>query len=132
MGILLAACLLVAQEVSITHGPMTSAVDAHSANVWARASAAGSFMVRVSKPDGTRIAQSIAEALAESDWTLHWHLEGLEAGQAYELGISTHSDESPAATGTLRTPEADPSHASFAFGSCASDKAFAKQPGWDL
>src|SRR5438552_7967331 len=119
MGILLAACLLVAQEASITHGPMTGAVDAHSANVWARASSAGSFVLRVSKPDGTEVARSLAEALPESDWTLHWHLEGLEAGQAYELGISTGSGAPiSAATGTLRTPEADPSHASFAFGSC--------------
>lgn len=129
MGFLLPALLLLAQDVSITHGPMTSAVDAHSANVWARASTTGEFGLSLATPD--RRESIAASARNENDLTLHWHIDGLEAAHEYAFDI-----RSPAGTviksGTLRTPGENVGHASFAFGSCASDKTFAKQPVWGL
>jgi alkaline phosphatase D len=129
MGFLLAACLVFAQDLSITHGPMTSAVDAHSANVWARASAPGEF--KLSLMTANRLTSIGMQARAENDLTLHWHVDGLEPASEYKFEIRS-ATSAVIGSGTLRTLGDDLEHASFAFGSCASDKAFAKQPVWNL
>jgi alkaline phosphatase D len=106
-------------------GPLLGHVDATTAIVWYRATAPGTYELKVSGEKLPAAQTYQATAAVEHDLCVTWQITGLSANQKYTAHLQTGSD--PAAQPVIiRTPPPveQPARVSIAMGSCASSKDF--------
>lgn len=119
---------------AITHGPFVGHQDADSLILYGRASAPGTYVLRLLRPDGTELAGVAAAATAAGDHTLHWRVNGLRDERGpFGLRIHKGSELVVAREIVYLMPgiSDDRSNTRIAFGSCAEERRFDEQPVWD-
>ena len=129
----LAAFAAAQQEAPVlTHGPFRGHTDATTMHVWARASAAGEFVLEVQNVADGAVATAKASADAEHDFTLHFAIAGLQPANAFTARMHCAEREVfTSGAGAWCTAQPDDARtATIAFGSCADDRQFPEQPIW--
>ncbi len=118
----------VEQPAGLTHGPFLGHVDSSSARIWARASRVGTYALTIGGVAGVLEAR----ADPEHDLTLEWRATGLAPDREYRYTIRAGAEELlPEAALRFRTSGGDDAlHAVLAFGSCADERRFTRQPVW--
>jgi alkaline phosphatase D len=123
-----------AQEVAVTHGPLSGEVTDTTATLWARGSAAGTLRFEVSTSEDFSEESLTAEVEVDetSDFTGETTLEDLEAGTQYYYRVSL--DDSDARAGAFKTAPAIDSSVpvNFVFGACLGGQGYCRdaQEGW--
>ncbi|MEZ6038407.1 MAG: alkaline phosphatase D family protein [Planctomycetota bacterium] len=131
---LLFAAVVAAQAsgtVRLTHGPLLGHVDDRAAHLWARASAPGTYTMRLSV-EGETPREAAAVADDAHDLTMHFVFDGLSLRTTYDVTVSVGGLELlPKGRSFVTTALPPAAHQSLvAFGSCANDVTFAEQPIW--
>jgi alkaline phosphatase D len=107
----------------LTHGPLLGHLTPTSANVWARCSEPGAYVLAATGEGGEITA--VADARAERDNTVVWNVSGLEAGRRYRYevrrGDRTLFTRADAAFVTPLTQTA-PAVTRLVVGSCAREE----------
>ena len=107
----------------LTHGPIVGHVTEKQASIWARATDAGQYTLRITGADASSTTQ--AEATTSNDYCLKWTIPNLKPATSYRYMILQGSQA--LARGdqyTFTTPPANgPTTVRLAFGSCADEKA---------
>ena len=118
------------ERARLTHGPFLGHTTSELVNVWARASKEGDYTLELEIPGGRR--RIIETASADGDLTLLWRIDGLKPERAYRYRIRRGSE--PIVSGDeyrVVTLPRESKKAVLAFGSCANERRFPKQPVWD-
>lgn len=131
-SILLAACASPGPP-PVTHGPFVGHVDAEQAFVWARCAEAGPVELRITDPSTGVTLRAAGEASRDRDYCVSLGCRGLGPGRRYRYEL--RRGESLLAGGeecAFTTPPAPgtPARVRLAFGSCAHDGRFPRQPVW--
>ena len=108
----------------LAQGPLVGHTSATGALLWARAEWSGAYYLGV-RPAGTEGWQVVAaEAIAASDYTLKWSVDGLEPAEEYEYQVFDKRGK-PTHVELFRFRTAPgpntPAQVQMAFGSCAAN-----------
>jgi alkaline phosphatase D len=121
----------------LTHGPFRADTGELRFDVWARASAAGEYVLEVLDPwpeTGGDRHREIALATEENDLTLHWSvpaLRGEVGAYAWSIEYGGKLISWSAETWYALAPSPRNLASTIVFGSCADEGKFADQPVWD-
>ena len=107
----------------LSHGPILGHVTGEQASIWARATKAGQYTLRITGANASSTNQ--AAATTNNDYCLKWTIPNLKPATRYRYMILQGSQA--LARGdqyTFTTPPTDgPTTVRLAFGSCADEKA---------
>ncbi|MBZ0150533.1 MAG: alkaline phosphatase family protein, partial [Planctomycetes bacterium] len=123
---------LPVQAPPLTLGPYRGHVDSTSMHVFARAGAAGDYVLHLAAVVDGSEGKATASAVEAHDLTLHFVVEGLEPGAAYVPWITCGEHTVLPRGGIVWATAAgdDAARATIAFGSCSNDLTFKEQPIW--
>ena len=107
-------------------GPILGPVDAESAMVWMRATAAGEFTLEVVPESGGAAQQLKGQATGDHDLCIHWRVTGLKPSSRYRYrimqGETVIAGDERQILSTAPQPDA-PSQVRLAISSCAKEDA---------
>jgi alkaline phosphatase D len=126
------AAAVAAQTPPLAHGPFRGHVDTTSMHIWARATEAGNWTLRLGEVGRDTEVVVAATAAPEHDCTLHFVITGLAAATAYTARLQRDGTDVWTNGGAPWTTAIadDSSAATIAFGSCSHERAFPEQPIW--